>query len=278
MRLLGTLVHLLAKTFKVCGELFYRLGILADGLLPVLLPSSDLTRLLRKFYVPVYSDGFIQQAQDVEEYYLHDWETEVLDRYHINSGRLLVLGSGGGREAIAVARRGVTVEGVDTNYTAVRTAQQMARTIGVLARFCQADFLALPYGPACFDVVLLSENMYSSIPDKAQRQTCLAELGRLLKPNGLVILSFIQERSPVSRLTSIGTRLNLMLVRLPGTNPAYQPGDTCAWGHFMHAFQNADEIRAELVGAGALVKELNWARGFAVITYPPRLSDKPFFA
>lgn len=93
MRLLGTLLHLLAKAFKACGNQFYRLGILADGFLPLLLSPSQLNALLRKFYEHACSDGFVQQAQDVEEYYLLGWETEVLDRYHINSGRMLVLGS-----------------------------------------------------------------------------------------------------------------------------------------------------------------------------------------
>ena len=50
----------------------------------------------------------------------------------------------------------------------------------------------------------------------------------------------------------------MVLAKLPGTNPAYQPGDECPAGHFSHTFQGAAEIRGELVGAGVIARELSW--------------------
>ena len=58
---------------------------------------------------------------------------------------MLVLGSGLGRESLAIAQRGVTVVGVDTNDLAVRTAVQFAGTMGARAHFSIASFLELPF-------------------------------------------------------------------------------------------------------------------------------------
>jgi ubiquinone/menaquinone biosynthesis C-methylase UbiE len=182
---------------------------------------------------------------------------------------MLVLGAGWGREAIAIAQRGVSVVGVEANAIAARSAHQMAKTIGVPAWFLQADLLKLPTDHEWFDCVLLSQQMYSAIAGKSQRQTWLANLRRVLRPNGTVILSFLPERAQDSRLRTACRRMNRVLVRLPGANLAYQPGDDCYGGHFLHWFQDETEIRSELVDAGARIQELNWARGFAMLTYSP---------
>jgi len=268
MRVIRYLILWLARRFQGLGGLFYRFSDLFNGLLPALFSPPELTRLLTKHYARLYSDGFVRQAQDLIDY-LERWEAEVLGRYQITSGRMLVLGSGLGRESIAIARKGVSVVGVETNPTAVRIAQQMAGTVGVPARFLQADFLQLPDSSESFDFVLLSQLMYSAIPGRSQRQTWVANLRRVLKPNGLVILSFLPAQAAVPRLKTICRRLNGILVRLPGANMAYQPGDECDAEHFLHRFQDEEEVRTELIGAGGLIQELDWVRGFAVLTYLP---------
>ena len=271
MSMVGQCIRLLARSCEFLGSGFYRLAHFFGGFLPVLFSSEQLSSLVRNNYRSVYSNEQAQrQLAEGEQYlYLEPWETEVLDRYKVHSGSMLVLGSGWGRESIAIARRGVTVVGVDANEVAMHTVQQVAQKLGVPAHFHQADFLELPYAAASFDYALLSATMYSAIPGQSRRQTFLADLGRLLKPDGLAILSFAPEQRPVSRTKTICTRLNTVLAKLPGTNPAYQPGDDCGGGHFMHTFQDEDEIRQELMGAGVSIRELNWARGYAVVAYPP---------
>src|SRR3989442_12551961 len=127
------------------SSLFSRFSDLFNGLLPALFSPPELTRLLQKHYARLYSDGFVKEPHDLIDY-LERWETEVLDRYKITSGRMLVLGSGLGRESIPIARMGVSVVGVEADPTAVRIAQPMTRTLKVPARYLQADFLQLPNG------------------------------------------------------------------------------------------------------------------------------------
>ena len=268
MTLIGNLVKLLARSFKVMGDFFDRLSSLLNGLLPVLLSPRQISSLVKDHYQAVYTETRLKTDLDwKEDCCLEPIETEILDRYHVNSGKMLVLGSGWGREAIAIARRGVAVVGMDTNFAAVHTAQELATAAGVSARFHQANLLKLPYARSSFDFVLLSSIMYSAIPSVSQRHAWLADLGRLLKPNGLVILSFLPERPPVSRLRRLSTSLNTALVKLPGTNRAYQPGDDWVGGHFVHWFKDLDEIRKELEGPGLTLLEINWDKGMAVATY-----------
>jgi len=81
-----------------------------------------------------------------------------------------------------------------------------------------------------------------------------------------VILSFSRAETPASHRASFCAQVNQWLVTFPGANKSYEPGDDCAQGHFFHAFQTEDEVRRELIGAGAVIRELNWAEGFALLT------------
>ena len=262
--MVGNLVLLLARSLKALANLFERLSNVANGLLPALLPPAQLTALIRENYTALYSPGVLRSL-DIDTYRLLRWETEVLNRYGISSGRILVLGSGWGREAIVLARNGLTVVGVDTNLPALRKSQQLAATLGLRVCFHQADFLQLPYALASFDYVLLGSTMYSSVPGSMRRRAWLAALCRLVRPNGLVILSFSQAESPGSRREAFCAQVNQWLVTLRGANKSYEPGDNWSQGHFLHAFQTEEEVRQELIGAGAVVLELNWTEGFAVI-------------
>jgi SAM-dependent methyltransferase len=263
------LVLRLGKGLDRLGSLFYQLSNMLHGFLPALLSPTQLQGLMNEHYGRVYTEGFFADSLDFQQDGLHRWEKEILDRYHINSGRMLVLGAGWGREAIAIAQRGVRVVGIEVNAIAARTARQRAKTMGVPAVFLQADLLKLPTDREWFDCVLLSQHMYSAIAGKSQRQAWLANLRRVLTPNGRVILSFLPERPPASRLRTARRRLTMMLARLPGANSGYQIGDHCDGGHFLHWFQDEVEIRSELVGAGVRIQDLNLSPGFAIVTYPP---------
>ncbi|MGH2400060.1 MAG: class I SAM-dependent methyltransferase, partial [bacterium] len=268
MTLVGYVIRGLARWFQRVGDVFRRVANLLYGFLPALLPPAELTAGLGKYYASVYTERFVPWAEEALQDGLEAWEIEVLDRYQLRKGRMLVLGSGWGREALAIARRGVSVVGIDTNEAAVRTAQRRADAAGVPARFHRASFLNLPYRSAAWDYVLMSRSMYSATPGAKARQSLLAGLVRVLKPEGLLILSFLPEQRPVSRSKRLATSMNRRLVKLPGANPSYQVGDGCIAGHFLHAFQDEAEISGELRGAGVVVREINWPRGFAVVAAP----------
>lgn len=240
--------------------------------MPALLPPAELSRLTREQYLPGYASKHLD-AIDLTTLYpqeetLDVWEREVLERHGLRAGRMLVMGAGTGRESIGIARRGISVVGIDSSFDALRIARRLAGFRGAPVRLHQGDYLALPYAAGSFDYALLSSIMYSAIPGRARRQAWLRDLARILIPGGLAILSFQPAREAPSRLHALCSRLNRVLVRLPGANRAYQPGDDCAMVHFLHTFQDEEEICAELTGGGAIIRELAWSRGYAVVAFP----------
>jgi SAM-dependent methyltransferase len=273
MHIAGHLIYLFAQCLESVGSLFRFSAGLLNGFLPVFLTPARLTQLTQKCYRKTYTEEFSARILTFDEQHLTPWETDILGRYNIRSGRMLVLGAGSGRETIAIARRGLEVIGVESNDMAVRTASSLAKHLGARAHFHHADFLHLPYGPASFDYVLLSSTMYSAIPGMSLRQAWLNNLLRLLLPTSLVILSFETRQAPRSRLGMLRIRLNQILAKLPGANSAYQIGDNCTDGHFLHEFQDEEDIRRELVGTGLVIMELNWPRGFAILTHPLRTPE-----
>lgn len=268
MRNIEIPIYVLARCCEAAAFTLDRLAALLSGLMPALLPPTQLSTRIVQRYGTVYKQELSSSAYDIGEESLEPWEATVLDQYQIRSGRMLIMGSGWGREALAVARRGITVVGVDTSFVAVQVAQQRACAAGNPAYFHQASFLELPYRPRSFDYAMLSSTMYSAIAGMNTRQAWLRSLGQQLEVDGLAILSFLPEQYPIPRTKAVCARLNAALSLLPGANRAYQPGDECIVGHFMHAFQSEEEVRTELAGAGALLKELNWARGYAVVSFP----------
>ena len=126
MTLIARLVHLVAQSlYFVAGQL-NRLADAFDGLLPALLSPPQLNRLTRKVYEKQYTSDLIQSSIDFEGQELLAWENDVLNRHAMKPGLMLVMGCGFGREAIAIARRGISVLGVDSSTAAVQTAQRLA--------------------------------------------------------------------------------------------------------------------------------------------------------
>lgn len=272
MTFIARLTHLVTQSlYFVAGQL-NRLASAFGGLLPALLAPAQLNALTRKVYEKQYTSGLIERSIGFEGQDLLPWENDALNRHAAKPGLMLVMGCGLGREAIAIARRGLSVVGVDSNAVAVQTAQRRAKASGVPARFHLTDYLMLPYASQVFDYAFLSATMYSVIPGMAQRQAWLNDLRRILKPEGILILSFTGELlgNQRSRLGALRICLTTTLARLPGANPGYQVGDACGGGHFMHFFQREEELREELDGAGALIRELDWARRFAVVDFERR--------
>lgn len=273
IRLANILIQLFARCCELMAAVFYRVANLLNGLLPALLSPTQLSARVIRNYQTIYSKE--PRAYDRGDEMLDSWEAVVVERYRIRSGRVLVMGSGWGREALALAHRGLTVVGIDTSFQAITPAQARAREAGIPAHFHQASFLDLPYKPHSFDYVLLSSSMYSTIPGRPGRQSWLRALRQQLKIGGYAILSFALESSPRTGLRTVRTSLSIAVSKLPGANPAYQPGDECPAGHFMHLFQSEDELRTELAEAGATIHDLNPARGYAVLTFDEAAGASP---
>jgi SAM-dependent methyltransferase len=268
MRLLGLLAIYLSRVCARVGGLFYEATQFLNNLLPALLPTDELTRLVGVHYEGMYRDAAAQYSAEVLEWGLEPWEEEVVVQHKIISGTTLVLGAGVGRESIALAQRGLRVIGLEINREALCLAARTALTKSVNVAYVQANFLTLPIVPRQIDYLFLSGIMYSSVPGRHARQAWLRNLSTHLKVGGVAVVSFLVDRTRTSDPLRLAHRLSTWLAGVPGANDAYQPGDLLSSGHFLHAFLSEEELRSELSEAGATIVHLNWDGQFAILTWP----------
>jgi SAM-dependent methyltransferase len=111
--------------------------------------------------------------------------------------RILDVGCGTGRHAVALARRGFDVLGVDLAPRMVAAARAKARRAHVRRRavFALADGARLPVRGGAFDVALsLCEGAFGSDPRPGAQEEILSEVARALRPGGRLVLVALDRR------------------------------------------------------------------------------------
>lgn len=125
----------------------------------------------------------------------------ILDRARIAPGEaVLDVGCGTGSLALEARRRvgiGGSVHGIDASPEMIERATQKARDAGLAADFRQAAAQTLPFADACFDLVL-STLMLHHLP-RADREQCVREIRRVLKPGGRLLAVDFDAPSSASR-------------------------------------------------------------------------------
>jgi SAM-dependent methyltransferase len=139
-----------------------------------------------------------------------------------NARRVLDLGTGVGRHAIALAARGLDVVGVDASATGIREAARAAQAAGVDVRFAVCSFLRLPFRSRSFDYVLAWNVIYHG--DRDTVRGAIGEIGRVLVPGGIYQGTMLSRRHAdlaIARETSPGTFVQ------PGTGERAHPHFYC---------------------------------------------------
>jgi SAM-dependent methyltransferase len=103
-------------------------------------------------------------------------------------GRLLDIGCGEGRHAIAAAKLGFRVTAVDYEPLALQRARECARAKGVRGIVLrEADVFRLPFPDSCFDVVLDYGCLHHQ--RKSDWPAYTASILRVLRARGFYVLS-----------------------------------------------------------------------------------------
>jgi 2-polyprenyl-3-methyl-5-hydroxy-6-metoxy-1,4-benzoquinol methylase len=132
------------------------------------------------------------------------------------SSRILDIGCGAGRFAREAAKKGYKVLGTDYSHEMLVKANSICNSEGDLnVTFLQGSIEALPLQISTFDVIVcLGVVGHLKSTDKA-----LKELAKVLKPNGILFISFLNKARLVDRLDIpllILTRLKRVMSGIAG--------------------------------------------------------------
>jgi len=193
---------------------------------------------------------------------LFDWEAAVVDRHFGDVHRVLVTSCGGGREVCALAETGREVVGTESHPDLCRAAQARCAAHPGSAVYCLAPTDAPP-GSDAFDAVVLGWGGYSHLTPSAARVDFLRTLRARLRPDGVLLASFLGRRAGGDRAVSAALSLANPLRCLFFHDPL-EAGDGVSVG-FCHRFrpgEAADEARAagfriveEAVSAPGIVRD-----------------------
>ncbi|MGI6364675.1 MAG: class I SAM-dependent methyltransferase [Bacillota bacterium] len=203
--------------------------------------------------------------QEVEKYYDEhaqaEWERlerhpmefaltmRALQEYLVPESRILDVGGGPGRYAIALAQLGHRVTLVDLSLANVELGREKAREAGVvLEGFVHGNALDLSaFADAGYDAVLLFGPLYHLIEEK-NRDRAISEALAKLKPGGLLFAAFINRYAFIVDMMkhdpeSLLTNVNVQALIQSGINRG-ATGFTEAW------FAHPGEIKPLMEGHG----------------------------
>ena len=122
-------------------------------------------------------------------------ECEFIVRQIGLANSVLDLCCGPGRHAAPLVERGYHVLGLDLDDAALRDAQRRAP----LASFIRGDMRRLPLAPASVDAVICMWQSFGHF-DADANAGVLAEMGRVLRPNGRLLLDLYNRDFHAARL------------------------------------------------------------------------------
>jgi SAM-dependent methyltransferase len=181
-------------------------------------------------------------------------ERELFERYVPSGARVLMVGSGTGRDLIGLAELGYQMTGVEPAPRALERNAQMLRAHGLSATLVPGFFEDAEVGAGPYDAVIFSYFCYSFIPMSARRVRALRKAAALLGPGGRLLVSYIAAGRPNPHLP----RLARVSAALTGSDWRVEEGDAvsmrlegvpCPCFYLQHVFTTREALD-EVAAAG----------------------------
>lgn len=136
-----------------------------------------------------YSDKkFSRLYYDHSKAGLKDYEALLADKFLKKVKRILIIGSGCGREVVPLAKKGYSITAIDFSKEMIRQSKRLCKESNVKARLLCMDARNLSLRPKFFDAILLFNCLINQIPTHKNRQKVADECHRVLKKNGICIV------------------------------------------------------------------------------------------
>jgi SAM-dependent methyltransferase len=185
------------------------------------------------------------------------WEEELVAGFVNPDDDILLVGSGPGRDLVALAGHGYRVTGVEPARRAIATARHHLEERGLCADIIEGFFedVALPHR---FDVIIFSYCCYSFIPGSGRRIAALRKADAHLTAGGRILISYLSEQSGHPLLI----QLTRFAATISGSDWRPERGDIVhpvhassqPLFHYEHAFRPG-EIDSEAAAAGLRVAD-----------------------
>jgi 2-polyprenyl-3-methyl-5-hydroxy-6-metoxy-1,4-benzoquinol methylase len=177
---------------------------------------------------------------------LSGWEEEFIGKYFGGVKRILLIAAGGGRESLALARRGFDVESYECNTRLVEYGNGFLQRNGISSSITVLDAGTLPASVGKFDAIIIGWGAYSHFRYKNSRIEFLLSLHQLIKDNAPLVISFALVKNH-DRKEKIVMKVSSFFRILTGRRKT-EIGDRL-FSYFIHFFTSA-EITGELSSAG----------------------------
>jgi len=217
------------------------------GLVVASLTRTEIDRLAVEEWESFGRDSPVEQP--------FPWETELFAKHVRPGDSILLVGAGGGRDALPLLEAGHAVTALDIAPRALHALSERARARGFTVPTLHASITEAPLPAGAFDVVLFSWFCLSYLHGEKERRAALSRSASALRPGGRILLSYPfrgDSREPAPR----APRLVRFFARVLG-GMEIEPGDdytvsgtTSRPGvFFTHPFK-PKEIEDEVLGIG----------------------------
>lgn len=149
-------------------------------------------------------------ADDDVDLGLDRWEHRLYGEQLRSADRVLLIGSGTGRDLLALRKLGYDATGLEPVPELVAISRENLARRGVTAVVLSGPVQTADLG-GTYDAMIFSPGVYSCLPRSAARVATLTRLKDHLSPDGRVLVSYLRFRrqSPLSRwMTRLGARLS----------------------------------------------------------------------
>ena len=162
---------------------------------------------------------------------------------------MLILGGGGGREALWFARQGWQVAAVDFSARMLQQTRERMAERQFASSGWVGDIARLDAPPGSFDLVWVSMFLYSTVLNRARRIAMLRRIHDALAPGGVLVVSFHWQ--PEARSGRTGVMVRKLIAWLTLGNLGYENGDLLFGTlEFRHAFHREQDLCAEFDAGG----------------------------